>query len=367
MHNVRLRLVRHSKRIKRVGAFLLGSTPSSEAWARRVTCALVSSIAQLLEWLLIYLGGEELTMEHITGINAAVFTAFRSDGSVNLGVIERQADSIARNGLAGVFVCGTTGEGMSMTVAERQQVAERWIEVAQHRLNVIVHVGSNILAESQALTTHAQSIGAKAIAAISPSFFKPSQTTDLVAFCSEVAAAAPELPFFYYHIPSMTGVNIAVQEFFTLARERIPSLAGAKFTYDDMNDLDACCRMTRPDGKSYNLLIGRDESLLDALQLGAQGAIGSTYNYIAPLHMQLLAARQRNDLTAAQAAQEQVRAIAGVVNRFVGIPAGKAMMQMLGLDVGAPRLPLHTLDASERHNLEQDLRGVGFFDVCSVV
>jgi N-acetylneuraminate lyase len=306
-------------------------------------------------------------MQHLTGINAAVFTALHDDGSINPSAIERQASSALLNGLAGVFVCGTTGEGMSLSVAERFQIAERWMSVAGRQMQVIVHVGAHSLTDARALAAHAEAIGAKAIAAVLPTFFKPTHLDDMVAFNARVAAAAPYTPYFYYHIPSMTGIKIPVQQFLIHASGRIPTLAGAKFTYDDMDDLGACCRMTRPDGQAYNMLIGRDESLLAARQNGAQGAIGSTYNIIAPLHMQLLAAYERNDLAAAQAAQAQVHAIATIMNKYGGFAAGKAMMKMIGLDLGPTRLPVHTLSLEERSALENELNMVGFFEVCSKV
>ena len=123
--------------------------------------------------------------------------------------------------------------------------------------------------------------------------------------------------------------------------------------------------MIRPDGQPFNLLIGRDESLLAALQNGAQGAIGSTYNIIAPLHMRLVAAYTRNDLPAAEAAQAQAQVIAGIMNKYGGFAAGKAIMKMIGLDVGPARLPVHSLSSVESSNLEQELSQVGFLDVCS--
>ena len=304
-------------------------------------------------------------MQHITGINAAVFTALNTDGSINLNAIEKQATSVEHNGLSGVFVCGTTGEGMSLSVAERFQIAERWMEIAGAELNIIVHVGAQSLTDARALAAHAEAIGAKAIAAVIPSFFKPTHLDDMVAFNARVAIAAPRTPYYYYHIPSMTGIKIPVQEFFTQAARRIPTLAGAKFTYEDMDDLRASCQMLRPDGQPYNMLIGRDESLLPALQNGAQGAIGSTYNIMAPLHMQLIAAYKRNDLPTATAARAQVQIIAGIMNKYGGFPAGKSMMQMIGLDVGPTRLPVHTLSVDERSNLERELSQAGFFDVCS--
>src|SRR5688572_30679248 len=134
-------------------------------------------------------------MKHtpLTGLIAAPFTAFHPDGRLNLAMIERQAQSLVANKVSGAFVCGTTGEGLSLTIDERQRVAERWQEVTDPTLRVIVHVGHVGLADCQALAAHAQKIGANAIGCFAPCFFKPATLEDLVRFCAEVAGSAPEL------------------------------------------------------------------------------------------------------------------------------------------------------------------------------
>src|ERR1700712_3186182 len=120
------------------------------------------------------------------GLVAAPFTPFRDDLSVNLDVIPAYANLLRENGVGAAFVCGTTGEGLSLTQTERMQVAEAWTQVADDRLRVIVHVGHNCLADAQALTRHAAQIGASAIAAIPPFFFKPRDHGELVDWCAEL-------------------------------------------------------------------------------------------------------------------------------------------------------------------------------------
>src|SRR5207249_3402399 len=114
----------------------------------------------------------------------------------------------------------------------------------------------------RALAKHAQEIGAAGIACVGPGFFKPATTADLVAFCRDVAAAAPGLPFYYYHIPSRTGVSVAVAEFLQRAADAIPTLAGAKYSHPDLMDYLCCLRLQN--GR-FDLLFGLDEMLLPAL------------------------------------------------------------------------------------------------------
>lgn len=298
----------------------------------------------------------------LTGLIAAPFTPFHADGSLAPALIERQAQSLVANGVAGAFVCGTTGEGASLTVPERQDVAEHWQRAAGDKLRVIVHVGHNALGDCRTLAAHAQQIGAGGIGCLAPSFFKPASVSELVEFCAAVAAAAPALPFYYYHIPSMTGVSLPALDFLRAAAERIPNLAGVKFTFENLMDYAQCVRFA--DGR-YDIVFGRDEMLLAGLSLGAAGAIGSTYNFAAPVYRRLLAAFARGDLTAAAAEQARANEMISVHSRFGGLPAGKAAMRLIGLDLGPVRQPLRSLTAAQHAEYRAELERVGFFDFCS--
>ncbi|MGC4073014.1 MAG: dihydrodipicolinate synthase family protein [Nibricoccus sp.] len=102
------------------------------------------------------------------------------------------------------------------------QVAEAWVKQADEKLRVIVHVGHNCLIDAQELTRHAAKIGASAASAFAPCFFKPRDNDELVDWCRKLAGAAPGLPFYYYNIPSMTGVNLKVAPFLAKARRSDP-------------------------------------------------------------------------------------------------------------------------------------------------
>lgn len=298
----------------------------------------------------------------LTGLIAAPYTAFHGDGSLNLPLIEKQAASLVANGVTGAFVCGTTGEGVSLTVEERMQVAERWQEVVKGTLQIIVHVGHTSLGDARALAAHAQKIGAQGVSTLAPYFFKPGNAEDLAGFCAEVASAAPALPFYFYQIPSMTGVNISAADFLRAAAPRIPNLAGVKFTFENLMDFAECVRL---EGGRYNIVFGRDEILVAGLSLGARGAIGSTYNFMAPIFHETIAAFESGDLARAQEKQAAANAIIQIFIRHGGLTAGKAMMKMIGLDCGPVRLPLRSLDEKREGQLRAELEAAGFFQMCS--
>lgn len=301
-------------------------------------------------------------MPALTGLVAAPFTPFRSDASLALDTIPRLAALLHRNGVRGAFICGTTGEGSSMTVAERKAVAEAWRAAAPKDLALIVHAGCLNLGDSRELAAHAQAIGADAVAAVAPSFFKPANAQDLASWCAEVAAAAPKLPFYYYHIPSMTGFTLPVADFLAAAHGRIPNLAGIKFTYEDLADYAAAAKFA---GGKYPILFGRDEILLHGIELGAPAAVGSTYNYAAPLYVRLWQSLQKGDRAAAERDQEKAREFIGVMARAGGQRAGKAIMKLIGCDCGPVRLPLRPLSAEEERKLRADLEAIGFFEYAS--
>ena len=293
----------------------------------------------------------------LTGLIAAPFTAMRPDGSLNLDLIKAQAGYLASQGVRGAFICGTTGEGFSLTTEERMQVAEKWLAVAPKSLAVIVHVAHNSLDESQKLAAHAEQLGAYAIASIGPTFFKPAGVEQLVDFCAPVAAAAPSLPVYYYHIPVMTGVYLPMVDFLRAAAKRIPNLAGIKFTDENLMSYTQCLNFE--DGR-YNILFGRDEILIAALALGATGAVGSTYNYMAPIYNKVIEAFNAGDMAAARQWQMASIQIIAVMVRYGGLPAGKAMMKIQGLDCGPVRPPLRNLTAEQFAALQHDLAAVGF-------
>ncbi len=298
-------------------------------------------------------------MEKIEGLIAAPFTPFDAKGEVNVKMAGPYAALLARNGVAGAFVCGTTGEGHSLSLEERLKLAEAWIEEAPKGFKVMVHAGANALPDVKAILRHAKKSGAHSAALLAPSYFKAGNVSALVDYCQEAASAAPELPVYYYHIPSMTGCAFAMREFLELADGRIPNLAGVKFTYENVMDYSECLELM---GGKYEMLFGRDEMLLCALPLGAKGAIGSTFNFAAPLYVRMIEAWKAGDLGTAKELQvkshRMLRALFGIGSS--PLSTFKAIMKELGADCGEPRLPLPRLRPEQKEALLKALAEIGF-------
>nr|XP_025042364.1 N-acetylneuraminate lyase isoform X1 [Pelodiscus sinensis] len=277
----------------------------------------------------------------LQGLVAATITPMTSDGKINCSVIEQYVDYLVINqGVKNVFVNGTTGEGLSLSTEERKQLAEAWVTKGKDKLDhVIIHVGALSLPETKELARHAADIGASGIAGIAPSFLKPTNKDALVAFLQEVASEAPDTPFYYYHIPPLTGVKIRVEELLDGITEQIPTFQGVKFSDTDLLDFAQCVNKYQ---EKFVLLYGVDEQLLSALVVGASGAVGSTYNYLGKQYNVMLEAFAKQDLELAQ----QCQFCAGEFLSFViqlgfGVAQIKEVMTFAsGIVMGPPRLPL---------------------------
>jgi len=298
-------------------------------------------------------------MLKLHGLVAAVHTPFHADGSLNLSVVEQQAAHLAKNGIIAAFVGGTTGECHSLSFEERRALAARWVDVRRgSALKVIVHVGSNCIGDAKALAIHAQQIGAFAVATLAPSYFKPRNVDALIDCCAEIASGAPDLPFYYYDIPSLTGVTLPMPEFLERGRARIPNLAGIKWTNSDLHSYQLC----RSVAGDFDLPWGNDEYLLAGLALGAVGAVGSTYNFAAPLYHRIMKAFEANDMDSARAEQLRSARLVQIVASFGYMGAAKALMKLIGIDVGPARLP-HTNPLVDQIDLmRQSLQAAGLSD-----
>jgi len=224
---------------------------------------------------------------------------------------------------------------------------------------VIVQVGHNSLAEARELAAHAQSIGAAAISAVPPSYFKLGDVKTLAACMAEVADGALATPFYYYHVPHITGVAFSMVEFLRIAADRIPTLSGIKYTGTSVHEMQACLEYS--DGR-FDVLHGVDEMLLAGLAVGARGAVGSTYNYAAPLYKRLWAAFASGDIEEARLWQSRSVAMIRTILPHGGLAGQKAVMQLIGLDCGPARLPVPQLDQSEIEQLRRELETIGYFE-----
>lgn len=295
----------------------------------------------------------------LTGLIAATYTPMKGDGSLNLDAIPAMVDHLERSGVRGIYICGSTGEGVSLTGTERCAVAEAYIAAAKGRLRTVVQVGHNSIVEARQLASHAQKCGADAFSAIPPFYYKIETMPMLVDCAAQIAAGAPELPFYYYHIPAFTGTAVDMVDFMTAAASRIPNLVGLKYTAHKVFEFQACRELFY--GR-FDVVWGADEMLLSALAVGARGAIGSTYNIAAPLYSGIIEAYDRGDMEQAQELQLRSVALVRLLNKYPFHAATKAVLELYGLEAGPCREPLASLTKAQQAQLALELEDSGCWE-----
>jgi N-acetylneuraminate lyase len=294
----------------------------------------------------------------LSGLVAATFTPMRPDGSLNLAMAKPIVEHLIRSGVSGLYVCGSTGEGPLLTNDERKATAAAYVEATAGRLPVVVQVGHSSMFEARQLAAHAQEIGANATSAVAPYYFKPNSVGSLVDCLAEIAGGAPKLPFYYYHIPALSGVDVDAVELLRKVPAKIPNFAGIKYTAPTTDEFQTLLEMQ---DDHYCILFGRDEMLLSGLAVGAQGAVGSTYNFATPLYNRVIAAYKRGDVEEARRWQSRAVAMVRILLRYRGHAGLKATMSLLGLDCGPNRLPVVTLKPEEAEKMRLELDTLGFF------
>lgn len=316
-------------------------------------------------------------MEKIIGLIDAPFTPFLENSDVNLAPIPQYAQMLAKNGLRGVFINGSSGEGYMLTVDERKQLAEAWIkatrdlhtmnldgEVMEEKFKVIVHVGSCCVRDARELARHAAEIGAWGIGAMAPPFPKIGRVEELVKYCEEIASAAPALPFYFYHIPAFNGAFLPMVKFLEAVDGRIPNFAGIKYTFESIYEYNQC-RLYG--GGKFDMLHGQDETILPELAMGgAQGGIGGTTNYNGRGLVGIIEAWKAGDIEKARALQNYAQEVINVICHFRGnIVGGKRIMKLLGLDLGPNRTPFQNITPEEETQLRKELEEIDFFNHCN--
>lgn len=303
-------------------------------------------------------------MEKIIGLIDAPFTPFYENGEVNCEPIAAYAKMLHKNGLQGVFINGSSGEGYMLTDEERMRLAERWVAEAPEGFKVIVHVGSCCVKSSRALAEHAAKIGAWGIGAMAPPFPKIGRIEELVKYIEEIASGAPQLPFYYYHIPAFNGAFLPMVKLLEAVDGRVPNFAGIKYTFESIYEYNQC-RMYK--GGKFDMLHGQDETILPSLAMGgAQGGIGGTTNYNGRELVGIIEAWKAGDLETARERQNFSQEVINVICRYRGnIVGGKRIMKLIGLDLGKNRTPFQNMTDEEEAQMKAGLEAIGFFDRCN--
>lgn len=296
--------------------------------------------------------------QELSGLIAAVFTPMHTDRSLNISMIPPLVERLVEDGVDGMYVCGSTGEGPLLTGDERRRVLDAFVEANDGRLRVVAQVGHDSLEEAKKLAAHARLAGVDAISATPPVYFPCNTVGTLIDCLVEITSAAHDVPFYYYHIPMRTGAAVDIVDFLKEAPARLPNLVGVKYSAPTVYELQLAANV---DEGRFTMLFGTDEMLLSGLCAGAKGAVGSTYNFAAPLYRRVIEAFKRGDLKQAAGEQKRAAEMIRIATAFGGQAGLKALMQLIGVDCGPSRLPLVTPSTQEVQALKAQLDAIGFF------
>jgi N-acetylneuraminate lyase len=299
-----------------------------------------------------------MKMQKYEGLVAAPFTPMDKDGNIKYDMIKPYYDFLEKNGIIGAFINGSTGEGPSLTQKEKQLQAENWAGCLRSggKVRIINLVGGTSYSECIENALFSAEIGISAIAVVAPYYFKPVDTDHLTDFITRIGESVPQMPVYFYHIPSLTGVNMPMLSFLEKITSRLPNFTGIKYTHEDFMDFLSCLNFRNG---SYDLLWGKDECLLPALSLGCKGSVGSTYNYAAPLYHDLIGAFSKGNLAEARRLQQISIDMIGLFGKYRGIATGKAYMKYIGLDCGHFRSPLKNMAEEMYDEFVNDVRELG--------
>ena len=279
--------------------------------------------------------------KNLSGIYAALFTPFDKDGKILYDSLQKHVEYLIGQGIDGFYVNGSTGEAFLMTPAERKKVLEAVIEVNASRKTIISHCGAIGTDLTLDLVRHSADLPVDAISSVPPFYYHFSED-DLIQYYNDLANASDK-PFIVYNMPKFSGVVITPS---IMARLRDnPRIQGLKFTYNDFAALQAI-KHSDPDLIIYN---GSDEMCICGLAMGCDGAIGSTYNMIAPLVLKLRQLCCSNDFEAARKVQDEM-------NEYIKLMTlnGKhfniskyIISKIEGIDYGYARKPFGPLGPAE--------------------
>lgn len=304
-------------------------------------------------------------MEQFQGLIAAPFTPMHPNGELDLALIPSYYQFLKRNGVKGAFINGSTGEGVSMTAKEKMKVTEAWAAATNQDkdFKVMALLGGTSIADCKELALHARQSGIYAVSFTAPFYFKPPSVKELAECCIEIANTVPDMPFYYYHIPVLTGVGYPMIGLLKEVDGKLQNFAGIKYTHEDFMDFLSCLQFQQ---NKYDMLWGRDENMLPSLAVGAKAAVGSTFNYAAPLYYRIMDAFEKGDLKTAQALQQKSIDMIALLGKYGGIATGKAYMKLVGMDCGKFRLPVKNMSDAAFEQFKADTEAIDFTGFCSV-
>jgi 4-hydroxy-tetrahydrodipicolinate synthase len=291
----------------------------------------------------------------LEGILPAILTPFKRGGDeIDFDKAAAWAEELAKKGVHGIFMAGSSGEGLLMTVEERKQLACVLMDAVGHKIKVVVQAGCLDVPRSIELTRHAQEIGAHAASVYTPGFYRYDDES-LYSHFAHVSKAVPEMPLLLYNIPRYTGNTLSPELIFRIAKD-CKSVVGMK---DSSGDIGHVSRVIAGSPKEFVVINGADEFSYQAYLTGADGSVALTANVVPDLFLAIFNGVKRGKLDRALDAQRKLNDVIDVLGGGAKISTYKEALRMLGYDTGFVRPPQRELRADEKSALRKGLKRVG--------
>ncbi|XP_047985405.1 N-acetylneuraminate lyase-like [Leguminivora glycinivorella] len=292
------------------------------------------------------------------GLMMAVFTSLKEDFTVNFDAINAYAQYVLKSGYKSVLVGGTTGEHMTLNLADRKKSIDLWLAAMKPAgIHVMVQVGGAPIPDVQELAKYCQSIGVDSLLTMPELYFKPKNADELVNYVGLVAKAAPKLPIFYYHNPGRSNVQINAPEFMVKATARIPNFKGMKYSPSDMSEAAQVLRVLKEGQEVY---VSDDTQLAPAALLGVKSFMCTSFSLFPKLAQDIIAAVEAKDIDKARALQETLSlAIEAHLTEGEWVPSLKAGMEIVtDIKVGPPSPVLQPISVEAKKRIEAKLKAL---------
>ncbi len=295
-------------------------------------------------------------MQTFHGAWPALITPFTVDGEVDCTAIKALIEYLLGKHVAGFYLCGSTGQGIYQSVAERKLVAKTALRCIDGRVPAIVHVGSQSLPDAIDLALHAEKIGASGVSSIIPSGYE--NLSSVSSYYRELAASVPSLPFLPYLFTSASSAVALIHSV-----SDIPNLAGAKYTGPNMYELKHIIVERQ---QPWSIFSGMDEQCVFASMSGSSGNIGSTLNVMPGVYRKIHKLVAEGDAMGAYDLQVRANRVTRTLIEYGFTGALRAALNLLGLDVGEPRLPSLPFNQNRKAEFEGALAAVDFIEIAEM-
>jgi dihydrodipicolinate synthase/N-acetylneuraminate lyase len=287
---------------------------------------------------------------HLEGVIPALLTPFSKDGSrVDYGKACALADRLAGQGVHGIFPCGTTGEGMLMSLDERKQLIAELVKAVGKKIKVIAQTGCFDTAGTIELTRHAMEVGAAAAGVVAPGFYSYDDAS-LLRHYGAVANAVKGFPVLLYNIPGCAKNVLSPELIFELAK-RHDNVVGMK---DSSGNMSALTQILAGVSQKFSVINGVDEYTFQALLSGANGCVSSTANVVPEFFLNIFNAVRKADLKKGWTGQIKLSRACKLFQYGKMVAYYKEGLRLRGFDTGGVRAPQRELTAAEKKAFARD-------------